>query len=202
MPFWKNEYPLPKTRHCEGTPRTGQGQVEWLTGLYFVLLFGILLCTQLQVSAYRSASLYLEDALAASNLASAVIDMEEYGISHTILIKDPLDAYGRYCEAVKGNLQLDDNWQGGNRHLISGSVTVEKYIIYNVDGASVTVHRVDKNVCLQTSAGTLGAVLAPNGTPVTTTGVYSEISFMVEGILGVNVKAHKGKLVDVVSMAE
>jgi hypothetical protein len=36
---------------------------------------------QLQVALYRESAMYMEDALALSNLASAVIDIEEYGIT-------------------------------------------------------------------------------------------------------------------------
>ncbi len=66
--------------------KTEEGQLEWITGLFFLLILGILLCGTLQLDVFRASAVYLEDALAASNLASAVIDVEEYGISHTILI--------------------------------------------------------------------------------------------------------------------
>jgi hypothetical protein len=43
----------------------------------------------------------------------------------------------------------------------------------------------------------LGNAFAPNGVKIETTGVYSEISFPVDGFFGVSVNARKGKLVDV-----
>ncbi len=46
----------------------------------------------------------MEDALALSNLASAVIDIEEYGITQKVLITDPEQAYERYCHALRENL--------------------------------------------------------------------------------------------------
>lgn len=178
------------------------GQAEWVTGLFLILFLGILLCAQLQVAAYRAASLYLEDALAASNLASAVIDLEEYGISHRVQIADPVRAYERYREALRGNLQLNDQWEGINTELISGGLTVERYIIYNVDKEGVEVYELDSTGSVHTWQGAPGTVRAPNDLLIENTSVYSEISFPVEGSFGVRVQAHKGKLVDVVSLAE
>lgn len=178
------------------------GQIEWVVGLFLLLFWGVILVTLLQVRSYRATSLYLEDALAASNLASAVIDVEEYGISHTILIGDPQKAYGLYCNAVRGNLNLNEQWEGGNRQLISGKVRVENYVVYNVKDNMVEVHSIDDLGQWSNWQGSLGAVKAPNDIVIETTSVYSEISFPVEGILGTNVYAHKGKLVDVVAQYE
>ena len=61
------------------------GQTGGMAGLFITLFLGVMLCAVLQLEHYRAASLYLEDALAASNLASAVVDVQEYGISHNIL---------------------------------------------------------------------------------------------------------------------
>ena len=56
---------------------TESGQIGWALGLWFMLFLGILLCVILQLEVFRASSQYLEDALAASNLAAAVIDVEE-----------------------------------------------------------------------------------------------------------------------------
>lgn len=189
MRLWKNESLRRKTK----------GQINGITGLFFLLFLGILLATGLQVDAYRAASFYLEDALAASNLASALIDLEEFGISHTIIIENPELAYERFCTALKGNLQLNENWQGNNETLISGAVIVENFTVYNVQEDVVSVYSRDASGQLNTWQGILGNVKAPNEVLIESTSVYSEISFPVEGILGVNVQAHKGKLVDIVS---
>lgn len=175
-----------------------EGQVEWAAGLFFLLFFVIFLCAQLQINGYRATALYLEDALAASNLASAVIDLEEYGISHTIQIENPDAAFERYLDALKENLSLDENWECSNRSLISGKVVVENYIVYNVKNGVVNVYYVGADGRLQESTGMLGFVEAPNGVIIESTGIYSEISFPVEGFLGVVTETRKGKLVDVV----
>lgn len=176
-----------------------KGSIEWVTGLFFLLFLAILLCAQMQIAIYQSSSLYLEDALAASNLASAVIDLEEYGISHTVRIAEPADAYAAYVRAVKKNLNLDENWECANSSLISGKVTVADYIVYNVEEDAVHIFRVSENGRIHTWEGVPGHVTAPNGVTVTATGVYSELSFPVEGLFGVTVQARKGKLVDIVT---
>lgn len=172
--------------------------MEWAAGLFLTLFLAILLCCGLQLQIYRASSLYLEDALAASNLASALIDLEEYGISHTLQIENPMEAYAVYREALKENLGLDNNWECANRGLISGKVTVESYIIYNVKGTTVKIYDIGADGRMQEGMGYLGTLAAPNGVMIESTGVYSEISFPAESFLGSVVEAHKGKLVDVV----
>ena len=190
MSLRKKEFPPLKTEN---------GKVEWAAGLFFLLFLGVLLCATLQIDLYQSSSDYLEDALALSNLASAVIDVEEYGLSHRLVIPDPYQAYGRYREAVKGNLNLDENWQCPANRLISGPVRIVNYTVYSVSGNDVMVSSFDENGRMVQWTDVLGSTVAPNGIPIESTGVYSEIAYQVEGFLGVMTEAHKGKLVDIVA---
>lgn len=178
-----------------------KGQVQWIQGMFFLLFLVLLVWMQLQLELYRSAASYLEDALAASNLASAVIDFQEYGISHTIQVKNPVEAYGRYCEAVKENLQLEDNWYNLSGGIIAGKVMVINYTIYNVKDNVVTVYCVGTDGSVYEEQGILGSVRAPNGILIEATGIYSEIAFQVKGMFGLIMEAHKGKLVDIVPMS-
>ena len=98
MKFMKKEYLQRKTRE--------RGQASWVLGLFLILFLAILLCMQLQVALYRESAMYMEDALALSNLASAVINIEEYGITQKVLITDPEQAYERYCHALRENLEI------------------------------------------------------------------------------------------------
>lgn len=190
MSLRKKEFPQLKTE---------SGKVEWVAGLFFLLFLGIMLCAALQVDMFQSSSDYLEDALALSNLASAVVDVEEYGISHRLVISNPYQAYGRYREAVKGNLNLDENWQCPADRLISGPVRIVNYTVYSVSGNDVTVSSFDESGRMIQWTEALGSAVAPNGIPIESTGVYSEIAYQVEGFLGVMAEAHKGKLVDIVA---
>lgn len=180
-------------------PSTESGQVEWVTGLFFLLFLGVLLCAILQVETFRSSSRYLEDALALSNLASAVVDIEEYGISNRFVIGDPSVAYDRYVAAVKENLNLDENWECPADSIISGPVSIVNYTVYNVSGNDVEVCHFDEHGMLTQWMETLGSAAAPNGQLIESTGVYSEITYRVDGMFGVSEDARKGKLVDIVS---
>ena len=88
---------------------TESGQVGWTIGLWYLLFFSILLMTGLQIELYRASSGYLEDALASSNLAAAVIDVEEYGKTHNVLIGNAYQARERFEKALKINLGLNDD---------------------------------------------------------------------------------------------
>lgn len=178
---------------------TEPGQLEWVTGLFFLLFLGILLCATLQLDIFRASAGYLEDALAASNLASAVIDVEEYGISHDILIGDPYAAYDAYLLALKGNLNLNEGWECVGQGLISGRVRVLNYTIYNVNGDGITVYSFDEDGLLSRWEGIHGGVWAPNGNLIEHTGIYSRVAYPVKGLFGVQAEACKGKLVDIVT---
>lgn len=177
--------------------RKESGQTGWAAGLFLALFLGIFLCAVLQLERYRVTALYLEDALAASNLASAVIDVTEYGISHAILLADPREAYERYLWAVKGNLNLNDEWEGSAGSLVQGPVSVVNYIVYNVRNDIVTVYCFDANGELSQWQEALDNAKAPNNVSIVSTSVYSELGFEVRGFPGISVKAHKGVLVDI-----
>lgn len=178
-------------------PSTESGQIAWTMGLWLILFLGILLCACIQVEAYRSVAQYMEDALAASNLAAAVIDIEEYGISHEVRVADPAEAYSRYLEAMRINLGLDENWNCANRTVIGGPVQIESFIVYNVCGNEVEVCAFDGSGGMNSYRAGLGEVFAPTGEAVEFTGIYSQISCKVAGLFGMEVPARKGKLVDV-----
>lgn len=179
---------------------TESGQIGWTIGFWVLLFLGVLLCALLQMDVFRSSSRYMEDALAASNLAAAVVDVEEYGISHQIRIDDPHMARERCMTAMKDNLGLDDNWECANESLISGPVRMVNFTVYNVSGNDVEIYSFDENGMLSSGREMLGQVNAPNGVPIEATGIYSEIFYRVKGFPGMEVDAQKGKLVDVVRM--
>lgn len=183
-------------------PSTEDGQVEWVAGLFFLLFLGVLLCAALQTQVFQSSSRYLEDALALSNLASAVVDVEEYGSSHRLVIRDPGQAYESYQEAIKENLNLNEHWEGETAELISGPVSIVDYTVYNVSGNDVEVSHFDENGLLTRWQEALGSAEAPNGRLIESTGVYSEITYQVNGMFGVTAQARKGKLVDVMGSGE
>ena len=174
-----------------------EGQITVFAGLFFTLFFAVVLSGYLQMEMIRSSSGYLEDALAASGLAAALIDVREYGSSHVLRIRDAEESYKQYCACLKANLGLDENWECKNKRLISGRVTLENYTIYNVTEDQVEYCRLDGGG-QEWHSGSLGQVYAPNGQVVERTGTYGEISYPFLGLWGLTMQARKGKLVDVV----
>lgn len=174
------------------------GQVEWTYGLFGVLFLSIVICVQLQIIQYQSTNLYIEDALAASNLASALVDLEEYGRTHHIVISNPQRAYQKYCEAMKENLNLNHQWECQNKAAIWSGVEVVEYIIYNINTEYIEICRMDRQGRMEKQRGELGKVTAPNGVLVVATSVYSEVRYLVKGFLDLDVEGRKGKLVDIV----
>ncbi len=178
-----------------------RAQIEWVTGMFFVLMLSILLYTQLQLAAWHSASADLEDALAASNLAAALIDVREYGRTHRVYIPDAEAAYAIFQDAARDNLQLNEQWESVDQALIAGVVEIADFVVYNVKENHVEAVRVgDSGQAVESWSGIRGQLRAPNGVTVENTGIYSEICFPVEGFPGMEVQAHKGKLVDIAAV--
>ena len=69
----------------------------------------------------------------------------------------------------------------------------------NVTSDLVEIWQRDRDGTVSVWSGNVGNVHAPNGQLIEETGVYSEITYPVEGFLGITVTAEKSKLVDVVS---
>lgn len=176
------------------------GKVEIFVGMYMVVFLLILLSVQLQMRIFMATSTYMEDALAASNLASAVIDVREYGMTHIVKIASPDDAFELYCEALKQNLSLNDEWESGKKDLIYGQVEILKYEIYNVEKNNITIYSYGtEGEYVRALPNGLGSVYTPDGVLVESTSVYSKIRFPVKGILGIEIDAKKDKTVDIVS---
>lgn len=174
------------------------GNVELFTSVFYVLILMCVLMAGMQLAVFKETSSYVEDALAASNLASAVIDIQEYGKTHSLTIRNPQQAYQFYQDALQINLSLNDAWESP-RQTIAGQVKMETYIVYNVTGTNVDIYTFQPGGSYHSTVSNgLGSVKSPNGQTIASTSVYSKISFPIDGILGVHVDAVKEKLVDVV----
>ena len=188
------EYEIPMV----GAAGTDQGQIGAVTGLFFVLFLAVFLSAQLQLEMVRTSSAALEDALAASGLASALADIRRYGSSHEVAIEDCRRAYEKYCDTLVVNLGLNEEWEGCNDRLITGRVQVTEYVVYNVTGNRVEIWE-KRGEGFHCSDDRLGNVYTPGGQLVERTGIYSEISYPFRGIFGLETQARKGKLVEIVS---
>ncbi len=175
------------------------GKLEIYVSFFVIVVLAIILVSQLQMATFRATKTYVEDAMAASNLASAVIDIQEYGISHEIIISDTDQAYAYYLNALKSNLKLNNNWESTNKSIISGKVVVEEYRIYNVmeNDVEMYIYYQNGSMSFVEYPNGLGIVRAPDGKLIENTSVYSRITFPIDAMWKIHVMARKENLVDI-----
>lgn len=176
-----------------------KGQIDIVVGMFCTILVLVVVLFGFRTTEYVITSAYVEDALAASNLASGIVDLEEYGKTHIIKIKDPESAFLVYREALCHNLKLDEYLNTTNREIIAGKVEILDYRIFNVIGETVFVYQLDESgrvieVCQEKT----GEMLTPDGILVENTTIYSRISFEVRGFGEQNIRAIKEKSIDIV----
>lgn len=173
--------------------------MDVVVSMFFFLIVLIVVLFQFRIHAVMAAGAYVEDALAASNLASALIDIREYGRSHTVRIEDAQAAFRIYRDALYGNLALDEEGYSAREELLTGRVWIDEYIVYNVQEDEVHIAVCDgEGNCLREESGSVGSVRTPDGTAVEHTAVYSRVRFRVLGLLGHDIDAEKEKTVDIV----
>lgn len=163
-----------------------EGKVEWVLGMFLLTFMLIFMLAELQIMDYKTTSDCIEDAIAASGLASALIDVERFAQEREVVISEPLAAYSEYKNSLMTNLGK-----------YSETALIEKYIIYNVEEDLIEIVTVSERGIESVDKKRKGTVYAPNGELIKSTGVYNEISFDVEGIFGMVMKAQKGKLVEI-----
>lgn len=179
--------------------RKQKGFAENLIGLLSVLTAFLLTIVFLQLAIHQAASTYIEDALAASNLASAVIDIEAYGVKHHLVVKNPEDCFAIYQRALKENLALDAFWICQNSSMIRGKVSIYEYSIYEVRGSDIVQYSFAPSGVMRRREypGGVGTVTSPDGTVIKSTSVYSKIGFPIQS-LEQELYCYKEKCVDIV----
>ncbi len=174
------------------------GSSQWVLGLFALTFIMAAMVFVIQLCAFRANSDAIEDALAASGLAAALVDVERYGIDHTLLISDPDNSYQKYVEALNVNLAAEGS-SFRRKRAIEGPVKIEQFRIYNVEGDKVSEIYMDDSGRWKKKEGKLGIMEAPNGQVIQNTGIYGEIAFDLRGIMGLVFSTKKSKLVDVKS---
>ena len=166
--------------------------------MFFFLLALLAVLFQFKPGSYMTAGAYVEDALAASELASALIDIEEYGRTHEIRITDPEAAFRIYRDALQYNLSLDEAGYSAKTELLAGKVQIRQYIVYNVLNNEVQITGFDgQGNCLLQDKGETGRVRTPDGLLVEHTTIYSRVGFQVMGFWNHMIEAEKEKSVDI-----
>lgn len=195
--MWKN-YVCQQRKIKELSVKRSRAQVEIIMSMFAFLLVLFVMIFGWKISLFMVTGAYVEDALAASNLASALIDPLEYGKSYTLQIKDTEQAFRIYREALSVNLSLDEEGNSFQKELLSEPVKILSYIVYNVVDDRVEISSFDGRgnlVSIHTEKP--GEARTPDGIPVETTTVYSAVSFAVQGIGDQIIRVRKEKSVDI-----
>jgi hypothetical protein len=195
---WKKKECLQQKIDAMDITEKNTGQIEMLICMWAVFVIALMMIVSLKIAAFMIAGAYVEDALAASNLASALIDVEEYGKTRVIRIEDTERSFLVYKEALAVNLCLDENARSFQQELLKGEVRLKEYIVYNVNDDVVEMIKfVETGQTEQKLIGKHGEVYTPDGTLIETTTVYSKVEFGVPGLGGQYIYAEKEKSVDV-----
>ncbi|MBQ8822992.1 MAG: hypothetical protein IJZ82_10140 [Lachnospiraceae bacterium] len=174
------------------------GQIGICVGMFLCMIVLVAVLFQIKLLQYHAVSVFVEDSLAASNLASAVIDVEEYGMTHNILVESPESAFYRYREALVHNLKLDENLYSTREEVLCGKVDILSYQVFNVIGDTVWRYRFDEGGrLLDTVSLDLGTTYLPDGNKLETTSVYSKVGFYVMGLGGETIYGTREKSVDI-----
>lgn len=169
-----------------------------MTAMFFFLMVLLAAVFQFKSFSYMVSGAYVEDALAAADLASALIDVEEYGRTHDILIPDTQRAFRIYRDALHYNLALDEDGRSARTELLTGEVRIEEYTVYNVLDREIQITCYDgQGNCVRRENAAPGTVRTPDGAPVEHTTVYSRVAFQVAGLQGNVIEAVKEKSVDI-----
>lgn len=183
---------------CQLLKIKSKGQADIVVGMVWFLILLAVILFSFRISQYMVVAAGVEDALAASNLASAVIDIEEYGRTHNICISDAGEAFEIFREALCYNLQLDQYLNSSNANFMTAPLEIKEYIVYNVQGDVVRSYFVDGEGKLKRQeTGTKGMVHTPDGVCVETATIYSRVGFWVEGLMGQQFYGEKEQSIDI-----
>ncbi|MBO5461185.1 MAG: hypothetical protein J5983_05270 [Ruminococcus sp.] len=159
-----------------------KGLIEYSLSLIFLM---ICIFVVLLVFSYRRSIVeryFVEDGLAASTLAAAIIDTDIYGETEELIISDTDGAYLAFKQTLKTNLGLDNNYMPANTTFMESQVGLLEFRVYNVKDGIVTETFYDDHGNKQIQV--LGSTaVTPNGKEVESTTVYSKIEFDVKGYM-------------------
>ncbi len=179
------------------------GQAEYVLGMYALIFVMVLAMASLQIMQYKADSDISEDALAASALAALDIDPYRYGTDHKLVIDDPPHTLDIFRNALKGNMDLDNDYRplSQSASYVSGTVAIEDFRIYLVDGDAVTEYRIS-DTGTDITTGSYGEMKTPGGQVVRSAGCYAAVSFDTEGFMGIRIRAYKEAYAEMVADPE
>lgn len=177
-----------------------KGEIEFFISSIILAVVVLIMMMGMRLNIIKSTQEYVEDGLVASNLAAATIDLNEFGSSNNIINNNFEQSFNDYKEALKINLNLDNNFVPKTRTLINSNVSIEEFTIYNVIGNDVQMIRRSSNGNIDriTYSNKVGSIKTPNGVTINSTTIYSKIGFQIKGYLKDTHYVYKENSVDIV----
>lgn len=175
------------------------GKIYYSLALFLIMFCALLVVFEIKMNKIKMLKNLAEDSIVASNLACLVIDIEKFGRTHDIHIKDVNEIYDIYCKVLKGNMKLEDSFTPVSEDIIKGEVKVHRFIIFNVSGSQIIKTEISegKSQSVEIINGQVGIMTTPDGTLISNTTVYSKIGFWVRGFMGREHYVYKENSVDI-----
>lgn len=174
--------------------------------MYLMILFLSIQLMLLFIS-YRRMSWLSEtitDGMTDALLGAAVLDEEElyaYGRTDELLILYPKRKYDIFKDLLGQELGLTDSLQAvkGSVPVVDGSIKIEDFVVYSVNGSDVTVYDFDETGAYMTAvyAGQKDILTAPNGMIVRESSLFAKIRIPVR-YMGVPLSVSRYHMVDIV----
>jgi len=174
--------------------------------LYLIVLFLTVQLMLLFVS-YRRMSWLSEtitDGMTNALLGAAVLETEElyaYGRTDEVQILYPKQKYDIFKDLLRQELGLNDSLIAvkGSVPVVDGSVQIEDFVVYSVNGSDVTVYDFDETGAYVSAAhpGQKDILTAPNGIVVRGSSLFAKIRFRVR-YMGVPLNVSRYHMVDIV----
>lgn len=177
--------------------------------IYYILMMGIIALISLltafivRVKIIELVNEDTQDAVTLSNLASGLIDLDEYGQTGIVHINNFEHSYNVYVDAIKENLNLSSTMLPINSSYILSEVEIQEYAVYNVTGNDITLTRqVNSNGTSTRDTviyyGKVGILKTPDDVAISHTTIYSKIGFRLRGFMNNSQNVSKDGSVDIV----
>lgn len=197
---WKFLYRSIKNR-LQNSKR--EGMIGLVISMFFLLMVLVLAIYLVYLLSIVQIGATVEDALVASELSGALIDIERFGKTGEIMIEDTDRSYAFFYESLKNNLCLDVNGNSSMEELNCGPVSILDFRVYNVSGEEVFEIVYDgKGRKIGENTGRLGEMKTPDNKEIVSSTIYGKIGFYVKGMNSTVIYGEKEKTVDIARCVE
>jgi hypothetical protein len=176
-----------------------KGSIEMFISSLILITVSMIIVMSIKLREIKITKNLVEDGLVAATLASATVDLREYGATKRIVNRDFDKSFNDFTVSLKDNLKLDDNYKPINSRIICSKVNIENFIIYNISDNDIEVTRRSSDGSIEKSIiyNGVGSENTPDGVLIQTTTIYSKIAFKLKGYMNTEYDVYKEKSVDI-----